>query len=105
MNIDFTAFASRQSNSATHGRSQSLSPKHHVQRPTTSDMRPWMTAMIEEVGVVAVCMFHGLSQRCQVVEGTAVVDALGQATTSRPSAFSALSAVKKERSSPLPIQD
>jgi len=49
-----------------------------VHHPATPDVWPWLPAVAEDVGIRAPGVFKGVGQDGQAVEGSLIVDGLGE---------------------------
>ena len=49
--------------------------KHQIDHPTTSDVWPFRTAVVKDVGVVAACVLECVGQDWQPIEGALGVNA------------------------------
>src|SRR5215472_5886316 len=55
----------------------SLLPQEEVHHPAPPCMVPWLAAVVQDVGVVAACVFESIGQDRHIGEAAGIVDGLG----------------------------
>src|SRR5262249_21263206 len=61
-------------------------PQHQIDHPAPANMLARLSAVVQDVGIVAAGIFEGVGEDGQAVEGSVVVDRLGQGDDVRCSA-------------------